>query len=89
MKKLTNALKNRALQVVALGSVATLSAGSVFAETTTTDIEFIDVGVSASQVASELGSTVGPWILGAFGIAGTIFAVKFGWRLIRNFSNRS
>ena len=90
MKKLTNILKNRALQVAALGGFAALSTGSAFAETTQTGgVEFIDIGVSASDIASTIGATVGPWVLGGFGIAGTIFAVKFGWRMIRNFANRS
>ena len=88
MKKLTNVLKNRALQTSAVVGVATLSVGSAMAQDNA-QVEFIDIGVDAGTIASTIGSTIGPWVLGAFGIAGTIFAVKFGWRLLRNFANRS
>ena len=88
MKKLTNVLKNRALQISAVVGVATLSVGSAMAQETA-QVEFIDIGVDASTIASTIGTTISPWVLGAFGIAGTIFAVKFGWRLLRNFANRS
>lgn len=88
MKKLANVLKNRALQTSAVVGVATLSVGSAMAQETTS-VEFIDIGVDAGSIASTIGTTIGPWVLGAFGIAGTIFAVKFGWRLLRNFANRS
>ncbi|MBQ2791018.1 MAG: hypothetical protein IJE97_15385 [Thermoguttaceae bacterium] len=89
MKKLSNVLKTRALQASAVVGVAVVSTGSAFAETTAGSVEFIDIGVDAGTIASTIGTTIGPWVLGAFGIAGTIFAVKFGWRLLRNFANRS
>lgn len=88
MKNLTNVLKNRALQASAIVGVATLSVGSASAQENAT-VEFIDIGVDAGTIAQTIGTTIGPWVLGAFGIAGTIFAVKFGWRLLRNFANRS
>ena len=88
MKNLTNILKNRALQASAFVGAVALSTGSAMAQENA-QVEFIDIGVDAGTIASTIGTTIGPWVLGAFGIAGTIFAVKFGWRLLRNFANRS
>lgn len=81
-------LKTYAFPVAAGFGVATFSAGSAFAQSSS-GVQFIDIGVSAGDIASSVGSTVGPWVLGALGVAGTIFAVKLGWKLIRGFVNRS
>lgn len=82
-------LKTYAFPVASGLGFATFSAGSAFAQNSGSSVEFIDIGVSAGDVASSVGSTVGPWVLGALGVAGTIFAVKLGWKLIRGFVNRS
>jgi hypothetical protein len=66
--------------VFAIGAASVMAAGSAYAADTTA------MTVDYSALTSSITSQLGPALIAALGIAGTVLGIKYGYRFFRSFS---
>ncbi len=79
-------LKNLQTKALALATTAgaTLCGASAFAETTTGNLVVPSTGVNATEIGTQLGNAVGPFLLAGVGVAIAVFIVRAGWTWIKS-----
>jgi hypothetical protein len=65
--------------VSAIGAASVMAAGSAYADTTAMTVDY-------SALTTSITSQLGPALIAALGIAGTILGIKYGFRFFRSFS---
>jgi len=76
-------VKKNLLTVAAVGTSLVAVASSAFAEGNSTISGVPSIDLSPSDVVTEIGSVVGPWIIAGVTIAIMFIGIAMGWRYFK------